>query len=68
MRDWLVSIRKKQSMTQKAICDRLNISQPTYWGYEHGIITPTVQNAKKIGAILGFDWTRFYEEPKERVS
>ena len=31
---------------------------------EKGIIKPGVDLAKKIGRVLNFDWTLFYEEEK----
>lgn len=62
MRVWLIEIRKKKGLSQKDICEKVKISQPTYWEYEHGICSPTVPIAKKIGTVLGFDWTRFYDD------
>ncbi len=62
MREWLVAMRKAACCSQKAICEAVGIAQPTYWEYEHGICTPSVAVAKKIGAYLGFDWTRFYDD------
>lgn len=62
MRDWLIQIRKEAGKSQKAVCEAACISQPTYWGYEHGIYTPTVPVAKRIAEALGFDWTRFFDE------
>lgn len=61
MRQWLIDLRTKKNMTQKAVCERVGISQPTYWEYEHGASTPTPQNAMKLGELLGFKWTKFYE-------
>jgi len=29
---------------------------------ENGNANPSVKVAKKIAAVLGFDWTRFYED------
>ena len=62
MREWLVAIRKKAGYSQKDICNAVQISQPTYWEYEHGVCTPTVATAKRIGDFLDFDWTRFYDD------
>ena len=33
--------------------------------YEHGDATPTPKIARRIGSLLGFDWTLFYPEEKE---
>ena len=62
MRAWLVEARQKAKLSQKAICSKIGISQPTYWEYEHDVSTPTPQNAMKIASVLGFPWTRFYED------
>ena len=65
MRKWLIDIRTEKGFSQKSVCDAVGISQPTYWEYEHGETTPTPQTAKKIGAFLGFEWTRFYEDEEK---
>ncbi len=62
MRQWLIDIRTGKGLSQKAVCDYAQISQPTYWEYEHGETTPTPPKAKMIGRLLGFDWTRFYDD------
>lgn len=62
MRKWLIDIRKKKGLSQKSVCEAVDIAQPTYWEYEHGECTPTVPIAKKVAALLGFDWTRFYDD------
>jgi transcriptional regulator with XRE-family HTH domain len=66
LREWLVKARQQANLSQKAVCNRIGISQPTYWEYEHGDSTPTPANAKKIGEILGFPWTRFYEDDNRK--
>lgn len=62
MRDWLIAFRKARGLRQKEVADAVGVSQPTYWQYEHGIVTPGVDIAKKLGAFLGFDWTVFYSD------
>jgi transcriptional regulator with XRE-family HTH domain len=62
MRTWLINIRQLRGVSQKAVSDAIGVSQPTYWQYEHGMITPSVAIAKKIAAYLGFDWTLFFED------
>lgn len=62
MRQWLIDIRVGKNLSQKAVCDAIGISQPTYWEYEHGESTPTPKIAMRLGEFLGFDWTRFYRE------
>lgn len=40
----------------------VGISRAGYANIENGKRLPSVPVAKKIAAVLGFDWTRFYEE------
>lgn len=42
--------------------EQVGIAQPSYFNIEAGKRRPSVPVAKKIAAVLGFDWTRFYEE------
>lgn len=62
MRKWLIAIRKKARLSQKYISERVGIAQASYCAIEKGKTTPNVSNAKAIADVLGFDWTRFYEE------
>lgn len=63
MRQWLIDLRTGKGMSQKAVCDYVGVSQPTYWEYEHGESTPTPEKAQRLGECLGFDWTIFYTKP-----
>lgn len=64
MRKWLADIRKEAKRTQQDVADAAGISQAYYAGIELGIRGKplAVPVAKRIAAVLGFDWTRFYEE------
>lgn len=62
MRDWLVAIRKEKGVSQKYVAENVHIAQPSYCTIESGRTCPSVGTAKAIAAVLGFDWTRFYEE------
>lgn len=59
-RDWLINIRVQQGFTQQKVEDESLVDRSTYAQYESGRRTPTVENAKKIGKALGFDWTIFF--------
>lgn len=64
MREWLVVIRKKKGMSQYKVAAEAGISQSFYAGIEtgdRGMKLP-VQTAKKIAAVLEFEWERFYDE------
>ncbi len=58
--NWLRKIRGSKS--QQTIANELGIAQSTYASIELGRRKPSVAMAKKIAAVLGFDWTRFYDE------
>ena len=60
MRTWLVKIRGDRS--QYKVAKMAGIAQSTYACIEVGSRTPSVRMAKKIAAVLGFDWWRFFED------
>lgn len=68
MRQWLVETRKAAGKSQQKVADEAGISQSYYAGLETGIrgsrINPAI--ARKLAAVLDFDWTWFYEEPADR--
>ena len=65
VRDWLIALRDERGMTQGAVAAAAGIAQPSYFEIEKGISKPKPETAKRIGAALGFDWTRFYDEDEE---
>ena len=63
---WLKHIRIDADMTQIEVAERVGISQQMYWMIENGERRPSVETAKKIAAVLGFNWTEFFpDETKE---
>ena len=62
MRDWLIAIREQKGLRQKYVAEQVGIAPPSYCTIEKGKTRPTAENAKAIASLLGFDWTRFYEE------
>lgn len=60
MRKWLIDIRGKRTQTE--IATLCGISQNFYSCIETGERKPSVEVAKKIASVLGFDWTKFYED------
>lgn len=62
MRKWLITIRKRKGLSQKQVSEKANIAQPSYCKIEKGERGVAVETAKKIADVLGFDWTRFYED------
>lgn len=61
VRKWLVDLRGEKSKSQREIAKECGISQNFYSWIELGERRPSVEVAKRIAEILGFDWTRFYE-------
>lgn len=59
---WLVEIRGKRS--QQSVADEIGMSQSGYASIETGARMPSVPTAKRIAAVMGFDWTRFFEDEK----
>lgn len=55
-------------MTQKQLAELAGISRTMITEIENGNANPSVDVAKRIAAVLGFEWTRFYEDqPEDRA-
>lgn len=67
MRDWLRTIRKMKGMSEKAVATAAGIAQPVYHRIEVGQANPSVQTAKKLGKVLGVDWTLFFPDESKAV-
>lgn len=61
----LMRERKKANFTQREVGKLSGISESYYSMIESGDRKPTVKTAKKIAAVLGFDWTLFFEDEKK---
>ncbi len=61
---FLEEARKQKNKSQEEIAKEVGISRAGYSNIENGKRKPSVQVAKKIADVLGFDWTRFYEDEK----
>lgn len=48
-------------MTQQKLAYECGISRTMITEIENGNATPSVETAKSIAKVLGFDWTRFFE-------
>ena len=60
MRKWLIELRNGYTQTQ--IAEAAGITQQMYSYIELGERRPSVEVAKKIAAVMGFHWTRFFED------
>ena len=63
MRQWLKDLRRKSNnLTQEQLAKKVGISRTMITEIENGKANPSVEVAKKIAAVLGFDWVRFFED------
>ena len=63
-RDWLKAQRLKRNLSQAYVAERAEITQSAYFYIENGERRPSVETAKKIAAVLGFDWVLFFPDEK----
>ena len=61
-RGWLVQARMKKGMSQAEVAKQSGIVQQSYQLIERGVNNPRPETAKRIGAVLGVPWFRFYED------
>lgn len=60
----LRAVRREKRMTQRELAERVGCVRGHISSIENGRVHPSVDMAKAIGKVLGFEWTRFYEEKK----
>ena len=65
MRTWLKEMRAKKGLTQQEVANAANVDVTMICKIELGERRPSVEVAKKIAALLGFNRTRFYEDQEE---
>lgn len=64
--EWLRKKRTNAGMTQEKIAALAEISRGAYANIESGGRRPSVAVAKRIAAVLEFDWTTFFNsEPPD---
>lgn len=64
MREWLIALRKAQGWTQAQLAEAAGIAPNYVCLIETGQRKVPVWTAKRIAAVLGFNWQRFYEDDK----
>ena len=57
--------RKKKLLTQQQLAELVGVDRTLISKIESGAATPSVTTAKKIAAVLGFNWTKFFEDEDE---
>jgi transcriptional regulator with XRE-family HTH domain len=60
LRYWL--IKKRAGQSQESVAAKCGISQNHLSAIENDIRRPSVDVAKRIAAVLNFDWTLFFEK------
>jgi putative transcriptional regulator len=66
MRHWLKELRcKSNNLTQEQLAKQAGISRTMITEIENGNANPSVEVAKKIAAVLGIDWTKFFEDEQD---
>lgn len=61
-RIWFKQTREDKGFTQEELAAKIGITRQHIGLIENGVVAPSVEVAKKLAAVLGFDWTRFYDE------
>ena len=61
MRIWIYDVRRAKRLTQADVANACGISKAALSNIESGKRRPSVPLAKKLAAVLGVDWPRFYE-------
>ncbi|MBS4214284.1 helix-turn-helix domain-containing protein [Neobacillus rhizophilus] len=61
-REWLIKLRKSKKMTQKHISSAAFIDRAYYAQIESGIRNPSINVAKSIAHVLGFNPIKFFQE------
>ena len=62
MRTWLKDLRVEKGLTQQEVANTANVDVTMISKIELGERQPSVKVAKKIAAVMGFKWTRFFED------
>ena len=62
MPKWLKDKRYSKKLSQVDVANKVGITRVSYARIEIDERSPSVETAKKIANVLGFDWTRFYED------
>lgn len=57
--------RKKRGLTQQQLAELVGVDRTLISKIESGAAAPSVTTAKKIAAVLGFDWVKFFEDSND---
>ncbi len=62
MRNWLRNKRLEKNLTQLDVAKLAGVDVTMISKIELGERRPSVELAKKLGAVLDFDWVKFFED------
>jgi putative transcriptional regulator len=62
IRSWLVEYREVVGLTHEEVAEAIGTTRQYYSMIENGTRNPSVEVAKKIGDVLDFSWTLFFEQ------
>ncbi|WP_270608794.1 helix-turn-helix domain-containing protein [Enterococcus thailandicus] len=68
MRDWLVIKRETKKFTQEQVAEKAGIERTYYNMIEKGKRRPSPDVAIKIGSVLSFDWTIFFNTESNKTT
>lgn len=54
--------REKKRLTQQQLAELVGVDRTLISKIESGAATPSITTAKKIAAVLGLNWTEFFED------
>ena len=58
----VAKLRKELGLRQADLADAADVSIQYIWMIENNERKPSVKVAKRIAAVLNFDWTEFFKE------
>lgn len=64
MKEFLIQKRKTKQLTHEQVATESDITRQYYGMIESGEKTPSVAVAKRIAAVLDFDWTLFFDSER----
>ena len=61
-RIWFKQIREEKGFTQEELAAKIGKTRQHIGLIENGVVAPSVEVAKKIAAVLDFDWVKFFDD------
>lgn len=55
--------RKRIGLSQNELSQKSGVARVSIARYESGTRRPTPETAKKLAAVLGVPWTKFFDDP-----